>query len=170
MELQRENTLLDRLTWRSIYAPCFLEAADFLAWVVGHASVIWDWRGTPIVLVRRRWSWWKITINKKPGNQVSWVATLMCLKKDPILSFGTPRNSLIPSHTFTKSSTVLSFLPVLFPNCLQSSLGGVDLPYEIVWPYSNSLPYFSQMFNCTFIPSHAFPKSSIVLSLGFVFL
>ena len=96
--------------------------------------------------------------------------TLMCLKKDPVLSFSTSRNFLIPSHTFTKSSTVLSFLPVLLPNCLQSSFGGVDLPYEIVWPYSNSLPYFSQMFNCTLIPSHTLPESSTVLSLGLVFL
>ena len=97
----------------------------------------------------RGWfQWWTFC------KSLSWhyAITLMCLKKNPVLSFGTSRNSLIPSHTFTKSSTVLSFLPILFPNCLPASLLVVYLPYEIVWPYSNSLPYFSQMFNRTLIP------------------
>ena len=91
------------------------------------------------------------------------------LRKNPLLSFGTSRNSLIPSHTFNKSSTILSFLPVLFPICLQSSLG------ESI--------YLMKQYDCTLIPSHTFPmsnstlnpsyilpKSSTVLSLGLVFL
>ena len=122
----------------------------------------------------------KIFVNRINQNNLYWkhdvclyfkiLSTLMCLKKNPVLSFGTSRNSLIPSHTFTKSSTVLSFLPILFWNCLPASLGVVYLPYEIVWLYSNSLPYFSQMFNRTLIPSYTLPKSSTVLSLGLVFL
>ena len=66
---------------------------------------------------------------------------------------------------------VPSFLPILFPNWLPASVEIEYLPYEMVWPYSNSLPYFSQKFNCTLIPpTHTFPKSSTVLSLGLVFL
>ena len=39
--------------------------------------------------------------------------TLICLKKDPVLSLSTSRNFRSPSHTFTKSATVPSFLPIL---------------------------------------------------------
>ena len=96
--------------------------------------------------------------------------TFMCLKKDYVLSFGTSRNYLFPSHTFTKSSTLLSLPHILFSICLPNSLGVVYLPYVKVWLYSNMLPYFYQMINRTLIPSYTLPKSLTVLSLGFDFL